>query len=163
MLPFHINSVIESSLSLVKDQEMFHGIEIKTHLAADLPEVMGDKSRLEDVFLNLFINAADAMKGGGTLTITTMRGTDNFVNILISDTGKGIEEKYLPHIFEPFFTTKEPGRGTGLGLPIAYGIVRKHNGFIDVESKPGKGTIFIISLPAYLGKYSGTDDDVSYS
>jgi two-component system NtrC family sensor kinase len=160
MLPQKINSVIESSLSLVKDQAMFHGIEIETRLAEDLPNVIGDKSRLEDVFLNLFINAADAMKDGGTLAITTMRGTDNFVNILISDTGKGIEEKDLPHIFEPFFTTKDPGRGTGLGLPIAYGIIRKHNGFIDVESKPGKGTIFIISLPAYLGNCSGSDNDV---
>jgi two-component system NtrC family sensor kinase len=163
MLPLNINSVIESSLSLVKDQSMFHGIEINTRFAEDLPEVTGDKSRLEDVFLNLFINAADAMKGGGTLTITTMQGTDNSVKILISDTGKGIEEKDLPHIFEPFFTTKEPGQGTGLGLPIAYGIIRKHNGSIDAESEPGKGTTFIVSLPAYLGRYSGMDEDVFYS
>jgi two-component system NtrC family sensor kinase len=163
MLPLNINSVIESSLSLVKDQSMFHGIEINTRFAEDLPEVTGDKSRLEDVFLNLFINAADAMKGGGTLTITTMQGTDNSVKMLISDTGKGIEEKDLPHIFEPFFTTKEPGQGTGLGLPIAYGIIRKHNGSIDAESEPGKGTTFIVSLPAYLGRYSGMDEDVFYS
>jgi two-component system, NtrC family, sensor kinase len=163
MLPLKINNIIESSLSLVRDQAMFHGIEIKTIFAEDLPEVIGDKSRLEDVFLNLFINAADAMKGGGTLTITTMLGTHNLVNILISDTGKGIEERDLPHIFEPFFTTKEPGQGTGLGLPIAYGIIRKHNGFIDVESKLGKGTIFIITLPAHLGGYSSMDDETSYS
>ncbi|MGZ6275342.1 MAG: cache domain-containing protein, partial [Syntrophales bacterium] len=163
MLPLNINSVIESSLSLVRDQAMFHGIEINTRLAEDLPEVMGDKSRLEDVFLNLFINAADAMKGGGTLTITTMQGADNLVKILIADTGEGIEEKDLPHIFEPFFTTKEPGQGTGLGLPIVYGIIRKHNGFIDAESKPGKGATFIISLPAHLGRYSGMDEDVFYS
>jgi len=163
MLPLNVNSVIESSLSLVKDQSMFHGIEINTRLAEDLPEVVGDKSRLEDVFLNLFINAADAMKGGGTLTITTMQDADNSVKILISDTGEGIEEKDLPHIFEPFFTTKEPGQGTGLGLPIAYGIIRKHNGVIDAESKPGKGTTFIISIPPYLGRYSGMDEDVFYS
>ena len=163
MLPLNINSVIESSLSLVRDQAMFHGVEINTRFGENLPEVIGDKSRLEDVFLNLFINAADAMKGGGTLTITTMQGTDNSTKILISDTGKGIEEKDFPHIFEPFFTTKEPGHGTGLGLPIAYGIIRKHNGSIDAESKPGKGTTFIISLPAYLGRYSGMDEDVFYS
>ena len=142
MLPLHINGVIESSLSLVKDQAMFHGIEINTHLAEDLPEVMGDKSRLEDVFLNLFINAADAMKGGGTLTITTMQGADNSVKILISDTGKGIEEKDFPHIFEPFFTTKEPGQGTGLGLPIAYGIIRKHNGIYRCGKQARKGNDF---------------------
>ncbi len=163
MLPLNINSVIESSLGLVKDQAMFHGIDINIRLTEDLSEVIGDKSRLEDVFLNLFINAADAMKGGGTLTITTTKGDDNSVRILISDTGKGIEEKDLPHIFEPFFTTKEPGQGTGLGLPIAYGIVRKHNGTIDAESKPGKGTTFTISFPAYLGRYSGMDEDVFYS
>jgi two-component system NtrC family sensor kinase len=163
MLPLNINSVIDSSLGLVRDQAMFHGIEIKKCLAEDLPEVIGDKSRLEDVFLNLFINAADAMKGGGTLTITTVPGLDNSVKILVSDTGKGIEKKDLPHIFEPFFTTKEPGQGTGLGLPIAYGIVRKHNGLIDAESTPGKGTTFIVSLPAYLGKYGDVDEDVSYS
>ena len=163
MLPLNINGVIESSLSLVKGQAMFHGIDINTRLAEDIPEVIGDKSRLEDVFLNLFINAADAMKGGGTLTIKTMQGDDNSVKTLISDTGKGIEEKDFPHIFEPFFTTKEPGQGTGLGLPIVYGIIRKHNGTIDAESEPGKGTTFIISLPAYLGKYSGMDEDVFYS
>ncbi|HUH64895.1 MAG TPA: cache domain-containing protein [Syntrophales bacterium] len=159
MVPLKINSVIESSLGLVQDQAMFHGIEIKKQLAEDLPEVMGDKARLEDVFLNLFINAADAMKGGGTLTITTTPGVDNSIKILIADTGKGIEEKDFPHIFEPFFTTKDPGHGTGLGLPIAYGIIRKHNGFIDAESRPGKGATFIITLPAYIGKYSGLDVD----
>jgi signal transduction histidine kinase len=142
---------------------MFHGIEVKTNLADNLPEVTGDKSRLEDVFLNLFINAADAMKGGGKLTITTTQGADDTVKILIADTGHGIEEKDFPHIFEPFFTTKEPGQGTGLGLPIAYGIIRKHDGSIDAESKPGKGATFIISLPAYLGRYSGMDSDVFYS
>jgi signal transduction histidine kinase len=114
--------------------------------------VKGDISRLEEVFLNLFINAADAMKGGGKLTITTkLRGKDT-VLIAIADTGKGIDEKYISHIFEPFFTTKEPGQGTGLGLSIAYGIIRKHKGTIDVECKQGRGTTFIISLPAYYGQ-----------
>ncbi|MCX5846080.1 MAG: cache domain-containing protein [Deltaproteobacteria bacterium] len=163
MLPLNINNVIKTSLNLVKDQSMFHGIEIDTRLAENLPEVIGDKSRLEEVFVNLFVNAADAMKGKGKLTITTMPGTNNSVKILVSDTGTGIDEEHLPHIFEPFFTTKEPGRGTGLGLSIAYGIIRKHNGAIDAESGPGKGTTFIIFLPVYMGKYSGMDEDVFYS
>jgi two-component system NtrC family sensor kinase len=164
MLPLKINNMIKTSLNLVKDQSMFHGIEIDTRLAEHLPEVIGDKSRLEEVFVNLFINAADAMNGKGKLTITTMTGTNNSVKILVSDTGTGIDEEHLPHIFEPFFTTKEPGRGTGLGLSIAYGIIRKHNGAIDAESEPGKGgTTFIISLPEYMGKYSGMDEDVFYS
>lgn len=163
MLPLKINNVITTSLNLVKDQAMFHGIEIKTSLAEDLPEIIGDRARLEDAFLNLFINAADAMKGKGKLTITTVLSSNNSVKILVSDTGKGIDEEHLPHIFEPFFTTKEPGKGTGLGLSIVYGIIRKHNGIIDAESEPGRGTTFIIFLPAYLGKYAGMDEDVFYS
>ena len=163
MLPLRIDNVINTSLNLVKDQAMFHGIEVKTDLAEDLPEVVGDKGRLEDAFLNLFINAAHAMNGKGALTIKTGLSGDNSVKITVSDTGKGIDKEHLPHIFEPFFTTKEPGQGTGLGLSIVYGIIRKHNGFIDAESEPGRGTTFIIFLPAYMGKYSGMDEDVFYS
>jgi two-component system NtrC family sensor kinase len=163
MVPIQINHVIKTALKLVKDQAMFHGIEIETALADNLPEVIGDRSRLEEVFLNLFINAADAMKGRGLLSITTVTGANHSIRILISDTGKGIDEEHLSHIFEPFFTTKEPGKGTGLGLSIAYGVIKKHNGVIDAESEPGKGTTFIISLPAYMGKYSGMDEDVFYS
>ena len=130
---------------------MFLGIEIDMRMTEDLPPVLGDYSRLEEVFLNLFVNAADAMAGKGTLRIITRLNTVNTVRIGISDTGKGIERSYLQHIFEPFFTTKEPGQGTGLGLSIAYGIVREHNGTIDVESEPGRGTTFVITLPACLG------------
>jgi two-component system NtrC family sensor kinase len=163
MLSLKINNVIKTSLNLVQGQSMFHGIEIETRFAEDLPEVIGDKSRLEEVFINLFINAADAMAGKGKLTITTMLSSNHLVKIIVSDTGKGIDKEHLAHIFEPFFTTKEPGKGTGLGLSIAYGVIRKHNGSIDAESEPGKGTSFIISLPLYLGKYSGMDEDVFYS
>jgi signal transduction histidine kinase len=150
MLPQQINQIINTSLKLVKDQSMFHGIEIEAKLADNLPEVIGDRSRLEEVFLNLFINAADAMKGGGKLTITTGLSTNNLIRISISDTGKGIDKEHLSHIFEPFFTTKEPGQGTGLGLSIVYGIIQKHNGTIDAECNPGTGTTFTISLPAKL-------------
>jgi two-component system NtrC family sensor kinase len=163
MLPLQINQTIHTALKLVRDQSMFHGIEIETHLAENLPEVIGDRSRLEEVFLNLFINAADAMKGSGKLSIVTGLSTNNAIRIFISDTGKGIDEEHLSHIFEPFFTTKEPGKGTGLGLSIVYGIIRKHDGAIDAESEPGIGTTFIISLPAYKGQYSGMDEDVFYS
>ncbi len=172
MLPFQINNVILTSLNLVREQSMFLGIKIDVQLADDLPEVKGNRSRLEQVFLNLFINAADAMGGEGKLTITTtlfsrfsdstedgsvqtetericLLASTKTVKISISDTGKGIDRAYLSHVFEPFFTTKEPGKGTGLGLSIAYGIIQRHDGFMDVESESGKGTTFTIFLPAF--------------
>ncbi|PIP06036.1 MAG: hypothetical protein COX51_09695, partial [Syntrophobacteraceae bacterium CG23_combo_of_CG06-09_8_20_14_all_50_8] len=154
MVPLQINNVIKTSLNLVKDQSMFHDIEIETEFTEDLPDVVGNQSRLEEVFLNLFINAADAMKeSGGKLTIITELSDLNSAKIIISDTGKGIDKKHLPHIFEPFFTTKEPGQGTGLGLSIAYGTIREHNGFIDADSTPGKGASFIITLPLDTARY----------
>ena len=156
MRPVNINDVIITSLNLVKDQSMFLGITVKHELSQQLPLIMGDTSRLEEVFLNLFINASDAMEGRGLLKVSTWLSSTNAVKISISDTGKGIDKAYLPHIFEPFFTTKDPGQGTGLGLSITYGIIQKHNGFIDVESEPGKGTSFIITLPAYLGAGDAT-------
>ncbi|MEA1971625.1 MAG: cache domain-containing protein [Thermodesulfobacteriota bacterium] len=168
MMSIDINNVLLTSLSLVKDQSMFHGIEIEISLTEDLPQVNGDRSRLEQIFLSLFINAADSMAEGGKLTVATklisrfpsgaaesmemekicLLASAHTIKITISDTGKGIEKVHLAHIFEPFFTTKDPGQGTGLGLSIAYGIVRKHDGFIDVESEPGQGTTFSIFLPA---------------
>ncbi|HOS98158.1 MAG TPA: cache domain-containing protein [Deltaproteobacteria bacterium] len=149
-----VNHVILTSLNLVKDQSIFHGIEVRTELADNLPPVMGDLSRLEEVFLNLFINATDAMSGRGTLTIVSRLSGTGMVKIAISDTGKGIDKAYLPHIFEPFFTTKDPGQGTGLGLSITYGIIQKHGGFIDVASEPGAGTTFTITLPRANGPES---------
>jgi two-component system NtrC family sensor kinase len=148
MFHLQINKLVTASLDLVRDQAIFHGIEVETRFAENLPEVKGDLSRLEEVFLNLFINAADAMKEkGGRLRITTSY-TAGRVKVVIADTGKGIDPAHLPHIFEPFFTTKDPGQGTGLGLSIAYGVIKRHNGFIDAESVPGKGTTFIVSLPS---------------
>ncbi|HPP45006.1 MAG TPA: ATP-binding protein, partial [Methanomassiliicoccaceae archaeon] len=151
MRPININEVIVTSLNLVKDQSMFLGIKVRQDLSDNLPLVMGDSSRLEEVFLNLFVNASDAMDARGVLEISTWSSSTNAVKISIRDNGRGIDRAYLPHIFEPFFTTKDPGQGTGLGLSITYGIIQKHNGFIDVESEPGKGTTFIITIPAYLG------------
>jgi two-component system NtrC family sensor kinase len=170
MMPFNINNIILTALNLVRDQSMFFGISIETNLAENIPDVKGDRSRLEQVFLNLFINAADAMGEQGKMTIVTeelsrtpgdskdvvfhdekicLLTSPKTVKVTISDTGQGIDRAYLPHIFEPFFTTKDPGQGTGLGLSIAYGIIQRHSGFIDVESEPGVGTTFIIFLPAY--------------
>ena len=163
MLPLQINDIVRVALNLVKDQSMFHGIEVETRFTENLGEVIGDPSRLEEVFLNLFINAADAMKEkGGKLKITTT-AANNGVRVIIKDTGKGIDEAHLPHIFEPFFTTKDPGQGTGLGLSIAYGVIRRHNGFIDAESAPGKGATFIVSLPSSVAEDNGNGTKRDFS
>jgi two-component system NtrC family sensor kinase len=148
MLPLQIKDVINDAIALLKDQLKFQDIDIEKDFHSNLPEVNGDKARLEELFLNLLGNAADAMDGKGKLTIATRLKDDGNVEITITDTGSGIESENLPRIFEPFYTTKEPGKGTGLGLSIAYGIIRKHQGTIDVHSTPGKGTTFTITLPA---------------
>ncbi len=150
MTPLAVNDVIRGALGLVKDQSMFHDIRIDARLAPDLPFVRGDRLRLEEVFLNLFVNAVDAMDGRGTLTIATNQSAGGTVKVRVCDTGKGIDRASLPHIFEPFYTTKEPGKGTGQGLFITYGIIRRHGGFLEVESEVGKGSAFTVSLPSCL-------------
>lgn len=149
LLPIDVNDVIRNTLNLVKDQFAFFGVEITTDLQNDLPQIKGDSLKLEEVFLNLFMNAADAMEGKGKLTIKSEKTNDYHAKITVSDTGKGIDKSFLPHIFEPFFTTKDAGHGTGLGLSIIYGILKNHNGSIHVESDPGKGTTFFILLPLH--------------
>ncbi len=142
-------------------------IRIKLHLEKHLAAIEADAGQVEQVLMNLLVNAADAMKGGGTVTIRTanttheeMRGKlynpkpGRYVLLTVSDTGVGMDEKTKERIFEPFFTTKEMGRGTGLGLASTYGIIKGHGGFIDVESQPGRGAAFFIYLPASTKKIS---------
>ena len=136
-----------TTLDLVKVQPVFSEIEIINDFGTNLPEIYGDRLRLEEVFINIFANAADAMRGAGRLTIRTKYTDNAFIRIWIADTGYGIDKLHLSHIFEPFFTTKDPGQGTGLGLSIVYSIIKNHNGIIEVESEQGTGTIFVITLP----------------
>ena len=150
-MPVDINTIIQTSLRLVKDQSPFTGIPIASSLQQDLPSIQGDRLRLEEVFLNLFANAADALGGRGVLSIRTARAGDNLIEITVADNGHGIDPAFLPHIFEPFFSTKEPGQGTGLGLSITYSIVRNHHGSIHAESAIGQGTTFTILLPIAEG------------
>jgi len=136
-------------------------ITIHRELAEDLFIVEADQGQIEQVLLNLYVNAADAMPGGGNLILKTMNTTHdnmkgkaynpepgNYLLLTVTDTGMGMGKKTQERIFDPFFTTKEMGRGTGLGLASAYGIIKGHGGYIDVESKKGKGTTFSIYLPA---------------
>jgi two-component system NtrC family sensor kinase len=143
-----INSVLRSTLSLVEKQALFQNIKITTRITPDLPKVEIDITQIQQVFMNIIINAADAMEGQGKLIMSTKLSRDNrFVEIRFADTGCGIPRENLKRIFEPFFTTKEVGHGTGLGLAISYGLIEKHKGSIDVRSIFGKGTTFIIKLP----------------
>jgi two-component system NtrC family sensor kinase len=113
----------------------------------EIPEVLVNPDQIQQVFLNLMLNALDAMPdGGGSLNIT-IKQDGAFVTIAFSDTGAGIDEKVMDKVFDPFFTTKPLGKGTGLGLSICYGIIREHEGTIDFSSKRGEGTSFSIRLP----------------
>jgi two-component system NtrC family sensor kinase len=144
----NVNNLLNGCISLVENQAIFHNIEVVMNLDNSLPMVVVDPSQIERVFLNLIINAAEAMEGTGKLTVTTiMNATNHCIDIDVQDTGPGIIPQHLEKIFDPFFTTKETGHGVGLGLAISYGIVQEHNGKLKVESALGKGTIFTVSLP----------------
>lgn len=142
-----INDVVEAALTIARFHFKKGPIEIRKEFAENLPSIIGDKSLLHQVFLNLFINAKDAMEEGGTITIKTEKRDDDWIQIRFSDTGCGIPEENLANIFKPLFTTKEEGKGTGLGLSVSRDIIDRHQGTMDVESAAGKGTTFIIRLP----------------
>lgn len=143
-----INALLRRCISLVENQALFHNITVAQNLDGSLPMIVVDPSQIERVFLNLIINAAEAMDEGGTLTLTTSYGLNaKSVDIEVKDTGHGISIENMQRIFNPFFTTKEIGHGVGLGLAISYGIVKEHNGEITVESEIGSGATFTVSLP----------------
>jgi len=141
-----INEVLDQTMALVGSQKEFHKISVKEELASNLPYISGDRNQLQQVFLNLSLNACEAMEKGGTLSITTALKDENVV-ISLRDTGCGIKKEHMERIFDPFFTTKPVGRGTGLGLSVSYGIVEQHGGSIEVDSEEGKGSTFTIILP----------------
>ena len=147
MKPNDINKAISRTLFLLQNQTLFQNIEIRTDLAPDLPPVQSDIQQINHLFMNIILNAAEAMEGKGRLSIkTAVAPTGDRAMIEIRDSGPGIPENVLPHIFEPFFTTKEEGKGTGLGLSLVYGIVENHGGTIRATSRVGEGTTFFIEL-----------------
>jgi len=153
-----VNDLIQELSRLLKET-LPRNIEIRLDLARELPQITADPNQITQVLLNICVNARDAMPNGGQLTLKSETvdrqnlqdhieaAGERFVCIEITDTGVGMDETVRNRIFDPFFTTKEPGKGTGLGLAVAYGIVKSHNGWIRVESRPAQGTTFWLYLP----------------
>ncbi|MFH1654137.1 MAG: ATP-binding protein, partial [Pseudomonadota bacterium] len=159
-IELNINDVIESTLSFSSYLLVKQSIEIIKDYGVDLFKVLGDKSQLQQVFVNIITNARDAMRDGGRFTVKTKNSDDKkYVEVSFSDTGAGIEKERLSKIFDPFYTSKKPGEGTGLGLSVSHGIIVAHMGKITVNSELGKGTQFIISLPALSGGIHGEKED----
>jgi signal transduction histidine kinase len=157
--PINLNRIVEDTSNMfgtTRKQILIH-----RELAEDLLEIEADRSQIEQVLLNLYLNAADAMEGSGKLILVTMNVTNedmkgrpyepkpgNYVLLTVTDTGMGMDQETLDRVFDPFFSTKDAGRGIGLGLAAAYGIVKNHGGYIDVESLEGQGTSVSVYLPA---------------
>lgn len=146
-----LNRVIRETATLIEHQFQKSGVQTAVNLAEKLPPVRGNSGKLQQVFLNLFINARDAMPGGGSLTIRTW-AENGFAHVEIADTGQGIAPEHLARIYDPFFTTKAPKKGTGLGLSITYGIVQEHKGIIEVDSMIGHGTRFRLEFPGVAAR-----------
>jgi signal transduction histidine kinase len=145
-----LNRVIQDTLTLLEHQFKTARIKVAPDLHPHLPPILGNTGKLQQVFLNLFLNAKDAMPAGGTLTITT--GNGHNVSVSVSDTGSGIAQEHIHRIYDPFFTTKNKPKtghsgGTGLGLSVTYGIIQEHAGKIRVDSSPGAGTTFTMEFP----------------
>ncbi|HHD64577.1 MAG TPA: two-component sensor histidine kinase, partial [Desulfobulbaceae bacterium] len=154
MEPLHIDEVLQKTTKLIANELRIHKVALETKIADGLPVVHGDFQKLQQVFLNLIINAKQAIGEYGRIFIEARLTDNDTIRVDLSDTGPGIDQEHLEQIFDPFFTTKEAGKGTGLGLSIVYGIVKKHGGYIEVASKVGEGTTFSVYLPVYHGNES---------
>ena len=151
-----LNDIIEQSLTLIRDQKKFRNIKIQKYLSEEMMLINADTGKLNQVLINLVINAADAMEGVGKISLSSYK--DKIVKKIfleVKDTGNGIPHEDLSKIFDPFFTTKEVGKSTGLGLSIVYGIVEEHGGKISVKKTGSKGTTFIVEFPMYEASGEG--------
>jgi len=145
-VPVNLNAMVEEGLYFLQARCSKVGVTIERQLAPELPEIVADPSQLDQVLVNLVVNAIQAMRDGGTLRIATCDSGSHVV-LAVEDTGIGMDREVLEKIFTPFFTTKDVHEGTGLGLPVVHGIVTSHGGTISVQSTPGRGTRFEISIP----------------
>ena len=161
--PVDINKEIQAILALRAYEQKVNNVEVGTHFAANLPEIIANGSQLQQVFLNIVINAEQSMleaHGKGILTVTTEQ-VGNIIRISFADDGPGITQENLGRLFDPFFTTKEVGKGTGLGLSICHGIITEHGGRIYAESQLGKGSKFIVELPVLSPEQGGKANDIA--
>ena len=146
--PIDVHEILERCLTLIERQSLFQNIRLEKYFAPSLPRIIADGAQLQQVFMNIIFNAAEAMEGNGTLTLKTRPDPGRReLAIEFADTGHGVKDEDKKRLFEPFFTTKEVGKGTGLGLAISYGIVQKHGGAIEIRSEAGQGAAFTVRLP----------------
>jgi len=145
----NIADIIDLALTLISHDLKIKEIQLKKSIESNIPKVQCDSNQIQQVLLGLMYNASEAMQKGGTLTVTANRSiaAERFLEVVISDTGCGIAEEDMENIFEPFFTTKEEGKGVGLGLAVAHGIIARHDGTIALESELDKGSTFKVRLP----------------
>ncbi len=142
----NLNELVVKTVSLLDHPMRKSKVKVEMDLDSSLPETLGNGGKLQQVFMNLFLNAKDAMPEGGELRIST-RGRNSSLVVRVQDSGQGISRENIKKIYDPFFTTKEIGKGTGLGLSVSYGIIQEHSGRISVDSQPGRGTVFVLELP----------------
>ena len=148
--PLDLSRILEKALMLSANLLKINNVKVETRIDGGLPEIVGTEDQLQQVFMTIISNGAEAMvsKGGGTITVrATLAGDGEGFTVSFADQGVGIPEENIGKVFEPFFTTKKNGKGLGLGLSVAYGIIEEYGGTIDVESTVGEGTIFRIGLP----------------
>lgn len=147
--PVYIDFVLHKTTDLISNELRIHKITLQKDILDRLPQTKGNLQKLQQVFLNLIINAEQAIGDYGTITVQARALDEKYIRVNISDTGPGIAQENLDQIFDPFFTTKGIGKGTGLGLSVVYAIVQEHGGYIEVASKLGEGTTFSVYLPIY--------------
>jgi len=159
VVPVDLNGYIQAHLNALRER-LPPGVDLTFEPAADLPDILMDASQVDRMLVNLLTNSVDAMSTGGRITLSTKLvpatelpdllpelASENYVCLTVTDTGKGIDSTTREHVFEPFFTTKERGRGTGLGLPVVYGLMQAHHGYVDVKSEMGQGTSISLFFP----------------
>jgi two-component system NtrC family sensor kinase len=142
-----VEETLKGTIRLIRNQLMVNRIKLHQEIQGDIPAIRGKRQDLEQAFLNILVNSIQAMPEGGEITIRAGLEPDGYIRVDLEDTGTGIKPEDLTHIFDPFYTTKPVGQGTGLGLSLAYGIVRNHGGYIETKSRLNKGTSFSIYLP----------------